>query len=302
MLALLVVLSHPLWAATIIVDETTCTLVDAITAANTDSAVGGCAAGSGPDTIELTTDVTLTEVNNSGTYGDNGLPVVASDITVEGGGFTIERDANAPAFRLFAVYYGGTLNLNDVTVRNGQVLTEGGGLLNHKGTLNLTNSTVSGNSAGGSGGGISSYYHSLTVQSDTPPLTLTNSTVSGNSAAHGGGIGIYSFTVQGLPHPVTLMNTTVSGNSASLTAGGIYCFGRLLIDHSTVSGNSAGDRAGGIWHWQVGDYTSILTNSTVSGNSAANGGGGLHLDQNFAIINSTVSGNSAAYGGGIARR
>jgi hypothetical protein len=34
-LSFLLVLSHPLWAATIVVDETTCTLVDAITAANT---------------------------------------------------------------------------------------------------------------------------------------------------------------------------------------------------------------------------------------------------------------------------
>ena len=55
---LLVLFSHPALAATIVVDETTCTLVDAITAANTDSPVGGCTAGSGPDTIELTTNVT----------------------------------------------------------------------------------------------------------------------------------------------------------------------------------------------------------------------------------------------------
>jgi len=38
-LAVLLVVSHPVWAATIIVDETTCTLVDAMTAANTDAAV-----------------------------------------------------------------------------------------------------------------------------------------------------------------------------------------------------------------------------------------------------------------------
>ena len=55
-MAWLVVSSLPAPAATIVVDEATCRLVDAITAANTDAAVGGCAAGSGPDTIELTTD------------------------------------------------------------------------------------------------------------------------------------------------------------------------------------------------------------------------------------------------------
>jgi hypothetical protein len=61
--SVLLVLSHPLWAATIIVDETSCTLVDAIAAANTDTAVGGCPAGSGADTMKLITDITLSAIN-----------------------------------------------------------------------------------------------------------------------------------------------------------------------------------------------------------------------------------------------
>lgn len=52
-------------AATITVDGATCTLVDAIDAANSDTATGGCPAGSGADTIELQTNVTLTTVNYS---------------------------------------------------------------------------------------------------------------------------------------------------------------------------------------------------------------------------------------------
>jgi len=45
-------LAHsPAQAAAITADGTTCTLVDAITAANTDTAKGGCPAGSGADTI-----------------------------------------------------------------------------------------------------------------------------------------------------------------------------------------------------------------------------------------------------------
>ena len=61
---MLLVLSQPLSAATIIVDETTCTLADATTAANADTAMGGCPGGSGADTIQSTTDVTLTEVDD----------------------------------------------------------------------------------------------------------------------------------------------------------------------------------------------------------------------------------------------
>ena len=74
----------PALAATIPVGDT-CTLVDAITAANTDTATGGCPPGRGADTIVLPVDSThtLTEVNNS-TYGPTGLPVIRSVITIRG--------------------------------------------------------------------------------------------------------------------------------------------------------------------------------------------------------------------------
>jgi len=79
--AVLLVLSGPIWAATIVMDQATCTLVDTITAANTDAAVGRCAAGAGPDTIELMTDIVLTEADNCGdpAVGCTGLPIVESD-------------------------------------------------------------------------------------------------------------------------------------------------------------------------------------------------------------------------------
>jgi len=74
--------SLPASGTTIVVDETTCTLVDAIAAANTDTAIGGCVAGFGPDTIELTTDVMLTEVdNNYLDLGNNVLRVIETDIS-----------------------------------------------------------------------------------------------------------------------------------------------------------------------------------------------------------------------------
>src|SRR5262249_35103123 len=71
----------PALAATIQVNGT-CTLVDAITAANTDTATGGCPTGSGADTIVLPANSTimLTSVNNCA----NGLPQITSTITIEG--------------------------------------------------------------------------------------------------------------------------------------------------------------------------------------------------------------------------
>ena len=73
-------------AATIMVDGITCALVDAITAANTDTAQGGCSAGSGADTLVLEPPrsmLMLTYIDNT-TYGPSGLPVINSAITIVG--------------------------------------------------------------------------------------------------------------------------------------------------------------------------------------------------------------------------
>ena len=112
----------PALAATIPVGGS-CTLVDAITAANTDTATGGCPAGSGADTIVLPvgSTQTLTSVNNS-TYGPTGLPVISSVMTIVGQGSTITRASGAPEFRLLAVSSTGDLTLQETTVSGGSVV------------------------------------------------------------------------------------------------------------------------------------------------------------------------------------
>jgi len=113
----------PAEGATITVDGVTCaSLVDAVEAAETDAAVNGCGPGSGPDVIELTADVTLTAVDNTSANGPNGLPLVTTDVTVDGAGFRIVRDGAAPPFRFFEVPAGGRLRLEDVTLENGLVV------------------------------------------------------------------------------------------------------------------------------------------------------------------------------------
>src|SRR5262249_4066233 len=96
-----------------------CTLVDAVAAADTATATGGCPKGDGADILVLDSDVTLTTVNNT-VDGANGLPSIISDITINGNGYTIERDAAlaCPAggtadFRIFQVAANGTLTLNE---------------------------------------------------------------------------------------------------------------------------------------------------------------------------------------------
>ena len=208
-------------ATTSVADGDVAGLIAAIKNANTNS---------GPDTINLASGgvYTLTVVNNA----DNGLPVVTSQITINGSGAVIERSGatGTPDFRIFEVGSTGDLRLGGVTVRKGKVSVffRGGGGIYNGGTLTLTNSTVSGNEADneyGYGGGID----------NGGTLTLTNSTVSGNTASDDDGGGIYN----SLFGTLTLTNSTVSGNTASSDGGGIYnLFGTLTLKNTILAYNS----------------------------------------------------------------
>jgi len=254
-----------------------CQLVDAITAANTDTATGDCNAGNpGADTIELLDNVTLFTA-----IGTTGTPPITSIITLNGNNFTIARDAGAPDFGILAVAAGGDLTLNATTITGGSFFP-GAGINNALGgTLTLNNSTVSGNTAdsgGNRGGGI--------VNSGT--ATLNNSTVSGNNAQFGGGIDNDGGVL-------TLINSTLRGNSA-LIGGGLATTtnpnGNVTLNNSTVSENTAILDNAGVF---VTAGTMTLNNSTVSGNS----GRGLGLSFALPTVmlnNSTVSSNT---GGGI---
>jgi hypothetical protein len=131
-----------------------CTLVDAITAANTDTVTGGCSAGSGADILILPRSTqTLTAVNNN-TNGPTGLPVIISELTIEGNGSTITRDS-ALEFRILAVGATGNLTLQNTRVSGGAA-TEGrgeGGGIDNAGILALRNVEVERNTAY-LGGGI----------------------------------------------------------------------------------------------------------------------------------------------------
>jgi hypothetical protein len=202
----------PVQAATIPV-EGACTLVDAITAANTDTATGGCQAGSGADKIVLLAGSThtLTQVNYS-TYGRTGLPVIASVITIAGHGSTIARASGAPAFRLVAVNSTGDLTLQETTVSGGEMPAgrSGGGVANYGGTLTIRHSTISGNVAS-FGGGMANFGGTLTV---------ANSTISGNYASSGGGVANFRVYGYGGVATLTLDRTLISGNYASDRGGG----------------------------------------------------------------------------------
>jgi hypothetical protein len=267
-IALLMALgAQPALAATIPV-RGDCNLIAAIRAANSDTARGGCPAGNGADTIVLPSNSTqtLTRVINTD-YGATGLPLILSDITIDGNGSTIRRAGSAPRFRILAVARTGDLTLLDTTVTGGRTDSDGGGVLVRAfppGGLTLTNATISDNFASENGGGI-----------EGGQVTLTNSSISGNTARNFGG-GIYG--------GVTATNSTISDN----IGGGVDATENdARITRSTISDNT---------EFGIEAFFSDLDviRSTISGND---GNGVSHFGGYATVLNSTISGNS---GRGIA--
>ena len=270
--AFLVASSGVAQAATITVNTTSdvvandgqCSLREAITAANTNTASGAaggeCAAGSGADTISVP----------AGTYTltiATGI-TISADLTLTGAapGSTVIQPATAPgvAFqRVFVIQSGATVTISGLTLRHGRAVGGLGGAIHNSGTLTLANTTVRDNSAvnigfGGAGGGI--------FNSGGATLTLTNSTISGNAASTGGGIFNSGDTL-------TLTNSTVSGNSASIDAGGIdNSGGTLTLTNSTVSSNSAAVNGGGIRNGGSTTLTNTIVANSPSGGDCFGGG------------------------------
>ncbi len=243
------------------VDGINCTLIDAIIAANTDTAIGGCPGGSGADTLVLRPGSTHTLDSFYDDFsGPTGLPVITSEVRIEGNGATIRREATAPAFRILAVS-SSDLTLHGVTVTGGigtfdERYAPGGGLWATDSTITIRNSTISGNS-GSWGGGIAT--------SGGGPITITNSTISGNT----GRGAFFGYSTRDSAS-VVIMNSTISGN----TRGGIAVWGRgpTTIANSTISGNTALIRhyGGGVLA-RGGEYTSehlAFDRSIVAGNTA----------------------------------
>jgi hypothetical protein len=235
------------------------------------------------DTVELDRNCiyTLTKAGEQDpTQGDSGL-VITKKLTINGHGATITRLSSAPPFRIFLVKEVGDLTLDNVTVVNGNAVSQdfkrgrGGGIANLGNLKVKNNSVLSHNNADFGGGAISNGDASEAQNPVTGAvLTLDSSTISGNTTgSDGGGI------ANGAGNTMTLNNCTISSNTGGPVSGG-----------------------GGI----ASQGTATLNNCTVSLNTASNGGGII----NVGILNlngSRVTGNSAVgmvsassgFGGGI---
>ncbi len=171
----------PVSAATITVnsildtsgDTGICTLRDAVASANTDTANGGCDAGSGDDTIVFDAGLSAQTITLGSTLS------LGSNLTLDGSTLASNvKISGNNACRVFIVNAGKTVSLDHVDVVNGKNPSSGsyngGGIYNGaSGILTLGNSTFSGNTT-------PSYVHSSSIY-NAYRLTINNNIFANGS-------------------------------------------------------------------------------------------------------------------------
>jgi CSLREA domain-containing protein len=304
-----------------------CSLREAVEAANTDTAVDACPAGSGWDVINIpagTYEMSITNpvvpsgvaaaadtAEDDNATGDYDL---LDSVTIQGAGsVTTIIDGNEldRIFHLDPDGSGVSLEMSGLTISNGRAL-EGGAMYIDNGYALIFDAIFSDNVAQTYGGGIYISYGALDLREVTMEqneavendgggvfsykgvVTVRDSLFQENSADDGGGI----FSEYGT---LTVAATQVLSNTAAADGGGIDSDGTAIIieEGCEIAYNEAGEDGGGVYAY---DYTTMqISDSSVHHNSAGEDGGGIIADQWGALLENVDVYNNTAVdeGGGI---
>ena len=230
-----------------------CSLREAIRAANLDTAVDACPAGSGADTIYLPGGVYTLSI--AGANENNGLTGdldILSDLTITGAGEAATIVDGGGLDRVFHVVNDTQVRIANLTIRNGSVTSagfySGGGILNQAGNLIVERVVMQANHAENTGGGIDNHGN----------LSVDRSTFIQNTAAVGGGLfndaqlnvsnstfiqNVADRTGGGLDNNndgTTIVNSTFNGNTANQGGGGLFTDSQMDLLNLTIIGNTTG--------------------------------------------------------------
>jgi predicted outer membrane repeat protein len=265
-------------------------LIAALNAANADPAVDVIALAAGGR-------YGLTDVYGTAT-GQNGLPVVSSDVVVEGNNAVIARypwSGMVNMFRFFKVGAGGSLTLNDLVLEGGYA-TNGGAVYNTN-HLVMNNVILRANRAMSGGGAIYNYNNGW--------VELNRVTLQGNLTEGAAGGAIFSRLGY-----VGLFASTLTANQAPMGSGGALHamrYAQTVIEGCTFADNSSRFEGGAIHNYN--NAFMEVTNSTLSGNYSRSYGGAAAntallpngtIDNAQIVITSTTLANNRAELGGAA--
>ena len=268
-----------------------------------------------PSTINLTANCTyaFTEIYDDSSdpdfyyTGDNALPVVYTEITINGNGATLLRNPpnNHPRFRFIFIQSEGILNLDNLNLSGGYIhayltanrFVKDGGALFNQGTLNITNSSFDDNSSQ-DGGAIFNESSSVLYVDETQ-------FINNRAALYGGAISNLG--------EATINNSSFTDNEAwgsqapmTLSGGAISNYSIMTIENTSFNNNSA-YRRGGALHNQSNGVLTVSKCTFNQNQTQTSAGGAVYNEGSLDIINSTFSANTthgsgtgtAIFNGGI---
>jgi uncharacterized repeat protein (TIGR01451 family) len=194
-----------------------------------------------------------------------------------------------------------SVTLAGLTVRNGRVLGNGGGIRS-SGVLTLNEVIVTNSAArlvpategGGYGGGVADEQERRSGPLPVPTLSVVDSTIQDNIADVAGG----GASASGERQDVLLLSgSMISGNQAGDGGGGATQGGSVMsVQNCVVTGNRAGNGGGGGLQNEGGSMT--IAGSTVNGNTATGEGGGGFENEGGSLVmmDCTIRDNTAGSG------
>lgn len=285
-LAVMVAMTAPVARAATIAVNTTfdqfgeapgqCGLREAIQAANTDAAFGGCSAGAGSDLIILPGGASfgMTRTGRGEDANATGDLDITASVEIRTADTFSVADINATGIdRALDVRGSGViLQMARVGLLNGNPVppagTADGGLLSLRGGAALIGEALEFYQGSATRGGA-------VAQADAT-VACNRCLVRDNTAAGAAGGWVL------LPDSdLTLRSSTFSRNRAGTTGGAIASTGGfvdVLLNNVTIAGNVSNGlgttgRGGGIWFGSLGNPQTIsIHNSVISGNSARGAG------------------------------
>jgi predicted outer membrane repeat protein len=261
-----------------------CSLRDAVEAADTDTAVNGCIAGAGADVINLI----------SGTYvlsSSSGPLVVDAGVSFTGAGTSTTIIDGAGSGRIITAT--APISLSNLTLRNGAPVAADGGAISSTDTVTVANTVFSGNTAaGGAGGAIFT----------TGSVSVANSVFQSNVAGISGG----AINAQSMNITRSAFLANRSNLGAALSDAGAAGVG-IIVESSTFDANVTPATGGAIYTTSDSSRVRLSTfaaNQAPAGNLAA--GANIFVDTNGIvdvvgnILGLPASGSSCAGAGVIA--
>jgi len=326
MLLCLQIISPLTLATTITVDSSgdatlpdidgSCSLREAISAAEDDVSVDSCNAGSGADTIRFAPGISLITIS-ADHLSESGAAITES-LSIEGPGADSLEISGGNSKQLFFITSQNSsqeFNFSGLTLSNGLATSYGGAIYKSgRGTLNLSDMYFDSNTSTSGGGAVS-------IQASTSGssiFTIQRSSFSDNTSLQNGGGALRL----ALNSQTTITDSSFHGNTSTGTTsygGAIYLFstfgpnsGSATLDilRSTFGNNQTGQNGGAIAlvGGSSAPITTTIRHSTLVSNDAdlnqadaySGHAGGLYVltYSNLTLGNTIIAGNNDISGSG----